>query len=872
MTARSSAQWGGSAAKSHENLKLAIKEKAFTSEIVCREMTAKDEEYNLSKDQEIHLACLSNEAVTLPKIGVTNVVWTLRQGSAELQTDEMTEINGTEYWDYTIMDEGGTAEFAHIYVSAETATDDVIVRTISDTKAKKVPAVKLDAEVTPDTDNAGNEYHRTVTLKFNPAQTAEPSKVSLDFAAAKLREDIDYSVRHDLDINKDGEITEEDPEVYYFEADGDNLDLVAATVSNVPGVRSFEDAKAKNFTGDGAAYKMTYELQDAELFGSASANESYNNSGLKAEELGADKTLKDNNVFTKQGIGYKKLTIECKKGTTQVDKKTYYIRFVSPSGQLANEREYKISKNDTTWYAYEGGEPVHVRMGEATVPGFYKFDAAQKKYVDLDKITLFNPFIEYSVEDESIATAVLSDESYRVSGVNSGIVRVTAYGAVNKSNIRTFELYVNKDTYPVTADDFEIDFSAAQKSGVMDTANMIDGKQKKVPVSVRVKVQHIGIPKLTWSLAWADSEETEELSEFATIDEKTGEITTKKSTNSEIKIVATAANGISKSDKFTIGEVEGTSIKTIAEKVDGKAVVESLGENSGKCKVGNVFTLYPEDYLPENATKLSGTIRWSSSDASVASIDRDTGRVTALAETTGQPVVITATYTAGGNQVATEYKLTIEGSAKPVTAIQAADQVLNFKGAVVELKDKITVEPADATNKAVTYRSSNDAIATVNQSGTVTAVGVGECTITITSVDNPDVTKTIKITVKGDSNSATGGNTTPSGQNPGAQTSANTGTSPTASQNENGVSAIKKPVIKLAKKKIKRKKKTKITIKNKAKGAKVTYKLNKKSKKIVSVSKKGVVKGKKKGTAKIVVTVKQNGKTYKKTLKIKVTK
>ena len=80
----------------------------------------------------------------------------------------------------------------------------------------------------------------------------------------------------------------------------------------------------------------------------------------------------------------------------------------------------------------------------------------------------------------------------------------------------------------------------------------------------------------------------------------------------------------------------------------------------------------------------------------------------------------------------------------------------------------------------------------------------------------------------------------------------------------------KNVVIKLAKKSIKKGKSTTIKITNATKKAKVTYTLDKKSKKIVSVSKKGVVKGKKKGTAKITVKVKQGGKTYKKTLTIKV--
>ena len=46
-----------------------------------------------------------------------------------------------------------------------------------------------------------------------------------------------------------------------------------------------------------------------------------------------------------------------------------------------------------------------------------------------------------------------------------------------------------------------------------------------------------------------------------------------------------------------------------------------------------------------------------------------------------------------------------------------------------------TVLPADATNKAVTWSSSNPGIATVNANGTVSFVSPGTATITVTTVD-----------------------------------------------------------------------------------------------------------------------------------------
>ncbi|MFJ4131869.1 MULTISPECIES: Ig-like domain-containing protein [Pseudomonas] len=46
-----------------------------------------------------------------------------------------------------------------------------------------------------------------------------------------------------------------------------------------------------------------------------------------------------------------------------------------------------------------------------------------------------------------------------------------------------------------------------------------------------------------------------------------------------------------------------------------------------------------------------------------------------------------------------------------------------------------TVAPAEATNTSVTWKSSNDAVATVSSAGVVTAVAQGTAGITCTTVD-----------------------------------------------------------------------------------------------------------------------------------------
>ncbi len=59
-----------------------------------------------------------------------------------------------------------------------------------------------------------------------------------------------------------------------------------------------------------------------------------------------------------------------------------------------------------------------------------------------------------------------------------------------------------------------------------------------------------------------------------------------------------------------------------------------------------------------------------------------------------------------------------------------------------------TVKPDDATNKTVTWSTSNKSVATVND-GVVTAVGAGKATITATTADGSGKTATCTVTVNG---------------------------------------------------------------------------------------------------------------------------
>ncbi len=71
--------------------------------------------------------------------------------------------------------------------------------------------------------------------------------------------------------------------------------------------------------------------------------------------------------------------------------------------------------------------------------------------------------------------------------------------------------------------------------------------------------------------------------------------------------------------------------------------------------------------------------------------------------------------------------------------VSPTSKTLKSKGEAFELKAEVS--PSNAANKAVTYKSSNDKVATVSAEGTVVAVGNGKATITVTTKDGGKTAK-----------------------------------------------------------------------------------------------------------------------------------
>ena len=140
--------------------------------------------------------------------------------------------------------------------------------------------------------------------------------------------------------------------------------------------------------------------------------------------------------------------------------------------------------------------------------------------------------------------------------------------------------------------------------------------------------------------------------------------------------------------------------------------------------------------LPETATVQNVT--WASNDVTVAAVDTD-GRVTAVS---GGTAVITAT--AEGKSARCTVEVTV-----PVSGVSLNKDELSLSLGRSEILTA-TVKPDTASDKTVTWSSSNPDVATVDRNGRVTAAGRGNAVITAASGgQTADCTVTVSVAVTG---------------------------------------------------------------------------------------------------------------------------
>ncbi len=223
-------------------------------------------------------------------------------------------------------------------------------------------------------------------------------------------------------------------------------------------------------------------------------------------------------------------------------------------------------------------------------------------------------------------------------------------------------------------------------------------------------------------------------------------LTLVKGKSSTLKVVGTKKKVKWSTSNKKVATVSSKG-KVTAKKAGTCTITAKIGSKKYKCKIviknpikisktklslkkGKTYTL-----------KVSGTkkkVKWSTSNKKVATVNSK-GKVTAKGKGT-------ATITAKADGLSVKSKVTVKNPTRSIAvdmlSLDITSVTLN-KGN--SYKMKVTVFPLNATNKTVTYTTSNKSIVTVSN-GTVKAVGVGTATVTAKSSNGKTVS--CKFTVK----------------------------------------------------------------------------------------------------------------------------
>ncbi len=202
----------------------------------------------------------------------------------------------------------------------------------------------------------------------------------------------------------------------------------------------------------------------------------------------------------------------------------------------------------------------------------------------------------------------------------------------------------------------------------------------------------------------------------------------------EANITVKTSNGKTATCKVTVTDPTTPPAETVA--VTGV----KLDKDTLELEEGATATL-KATIEPANATNQNVT--WESSNAAIAKVEN--GTVTAVAAGEANITVKTE----DGGKTAT-CKVTVKAKAPvdqkvAVTGVKLDKDTLELEeGANADLT--ATVEPSNATDKTVTWASSEKTVADVDASGKVTAVAAGTADITVTTKDG-NFTATCKVTV-----------------------------------------------------------------------------------------------------------------------------
>ena len=357
--------------------------------------------------------------------------------------------------------------------------------------------------------------------------------------------------------------------------------------------------------------------------------------------------------------------------------------------------------------------------------------------------------------DKSKVTAVRNDKNINVNWTKVAHASSYVLSRYNKSTGIVNDIYEGTDTafedkdltsgkyvYTVKA---IVDENAADanlySNSVSEESEAVIIPESVTGIEVANDYQHMGLfvggsGKIRYSVIPSNATNTnvtfKSLNEKVAIVDANGVVTGVSEGNADI-VITTEEGGFEA--KCTV-RVDGIDARGI-ERVGDKTVTMGLNQTRQlQVKI-----------TPSDATNKN--VQWTSSNNSVATVDSN-GVV--ISKNSGSTIITATTH----NGLKTEFFMEVE---TPVTNITLNSNEINLNpGGTFKLD--ATVNPSNASNKNIKWISANESIATVDQSGNVTADVAGTTYISAVSADGkvvatctvnvskPVVTKPAKVKIK----------------------------------------------------------------------------------------------------------------------------
>ena len=376
---------------------------------------------------------------------------------------------------------------------------------------------------------------------------------------------------------------------------------------------------------------------------------------------------------------------------------------VSPDN--ATDKTVIWSSSNASIASVEGGVVTAVKEGAATITCASKDGGARAtcevtvaaRVIDVESITLSQKEAELTVGSSLKLTAtVLPDDA----------TDKTVTWTTNNASV-------------ATVTDGEVKAVGVGSASITATAG---GKNATCTVTVKdavIEVTSVTLDRTSYSLL-----EGESFTLYATVkpSDATDKTVTWESSNQKVVTVYGGKVTAVAPGTATVTARAGKQSATCEVQVTARIAVTEVVLDIKKLTIeaGQSETL-TATVLPENAT--DKTVRWSSSDEDVATVRG--GQVTGVGAGT-------ATITATAGEKSAECQVTVKFVAVDAIELNMTELTLNPD----ESENlQATVYPENATDKTVTWTSSDASVAKVSDYGRVTAVKTGTATITAKAGD-----------------------------------------------------------------------------------------------------------------------------------------